>query len=90
MPEHRLRATINAELGFRNFNTFLNGYRLEECKAALADPVQAEVPIITIALDSGFQSMATFNRVFKAETGLSPSESEKGPVLTDRTSRIRS
>ena len=42
--------------------------------AALRDPLQAEVPILTIALDAGFQSLGPFNRAFKAETGLTPSD----------------
>ena len=63
---------INQRLGYRNFAAFLNRYRIEEAKAALADPGQAEVPILTIAMDAGFQSLAPFNRAFKAETGLTP------------------
>ncbi|MHC2332610.1 AraC family transcriptional regulator [Bradyrhizobium sp. USDA 4454] len=74
MPEYRLRTLINDGLGHRNFNAFLNRYRLDEAKAALADPAQAEVPVLTIALDAGFQSLAPFNRAFKADTGLTPSE----------------
>ncbi|MEY2927560.1 MAG: hypothetical protein RL367_2037, partial [Pseudomonadota bacterium] len=38
--EYRLRRLINGRLGHRNFATFLNGYRLGEVKAALADPEQ--------------------------------------------------
>ncbi|WP_315766316.1 MULTISPECIES: helix-turn-helix domain-containing protein [unclassified Bradyrhizobium] len=74
MPEYRLRALINDGLGHRNFNAFLNRYRLDEAKAALADLSQAEVPVLTIALDAGFQSLAPFNRAFKADTGLTPTE----------------
>jgi len=73
-PEHRLRRLINRQLGYRNFNVFLNGYRLADVTAALADPAQEAVPILTIALDAGFQSLGPFNRAFKAETGLTPSE----------------
>jgi AraC-like DNA-binding protein len=74
LPEYRLRALINERLGHRNFNAFLNRYRLDEAKAALADPHQADVPVLTIALDAGFQSLAPFNRAFKANTGLTPTE----------------
>jgi len=74
VPEYRLRRLINGELGYRNFNTFLNNHRIEEAKAALADPAQAEVPVITIALDAGFQSLGPFNRAFKAVTGVTPTE----------------
>lgn len=80
LPEHRLRRTINRGLGFRNFNEYLNGHRLADAKQALADPSQAEVPILTIALDAGFQSLGPFNRAFKADTGMTPTEFRRGSV----------
>jgi len=73
LAEHRLRALINTELGYRNFATFLNGYRLEEAKRLLADPDQAHIPILTIAMDSGYRSIPTFNRAFRAQEGETPS-----------------
>ncbi len=74
VPEYKLRRLINQQLGYRNFNVFLNNHRIEEAKAALADPSQAEVPVITIAMDAGFQSLGPFNRAFKATTGVTPTE----------------
>jgi AraC-like DNA-binding protein len=74
IPEYQLRRLINQRLGHRNFTAFVNGYRLAEAEAALADPAQDAVPILTIALDAGFQSIGPFNRAFKARTGLTPSE----------------
>ena len=74
IPEYRLRRLINQRLGYRNFNVFLNNHRIEEAKAALSDPTQAEVPVITIAMDAGFQSLGPFNRAFKATTGVTPTE----------------
>ena len=74
LPEYRLRRLINQALGYRNFNSFVNRYRIAEVKAALADPNQADVPVLTLALDAGFSSLGPFNRAFKAETGVTPSE----------------
>lgn len=74
IPEHRLRQLLNQSLGYRNFNAYIARWRLAEAREALADPSQAEVPISTIAIDSGFQSLAPFNRAFKAQTGMTPSE----------------
>lgn len=74
LPEYRLRRLINRRLGHRNFAAFLNQWRIDEAKAALLDPSQREVPISTIALDAGFQSLGPFNRAFRAETGLTPTE----------------
>lgn len=77
LPEYRLRRLINQRLGHRNFSSFVNGYRLAEAMAALADPGQADVPVLTIALDAGFQSIGPFNRAFKAHTGMTPTAYRK-------------
>jgi AraC-like DNA-binding protein/tryptophan-rich sensory protein len=74
VPEYRLRRLINQRLGHRNFNAFVNGFRLDEARAALADPAKRELPILTIALDAGFQSIGPFNRAFKAATDMTPGE----------------
>jgi AraC-like DNA-binding protein len=74
LPEYRLRRLINQRLGHRNFSTFINGYRLAESVEALSDPSQSQVPVLTIALDAGFQSIGPFNRAFKAQTGMTPSD----------------
>ena len=39
VPEYRLRRLINQQLGYRNFNVFLNNHRIEEAKAALGGSV---------------------------------------------------
>lgn len=72
--EYLLRRLINQSLGYRNFSAFLNHYRLAEAKHALADPSQTDVPILTIALDAGYASLGPFNRAFKLDTGLTPSD----------------
>ena len=71
IPAHQLRALINRSMGFRNFSQFLASYRIDDIKVVLADPDQARVPILTIALNGGFSSLTTFNRTFRAETGQS-------------------
>lgn len=73
-PEHRLRAYINQKTGFRNFAAFINHHRLEAAKTALRDRSLLRTPILTIALDAGFASLPTFNRVFKAAEGITPTE----------------
>lgn len=74
VPEYRLRRLINQRLGHRNFSAFLNGHRLAEARAALADPARAHLPVLTLALEAGFGSIGPFNRAFKADTGLTPTE----------------
>ena len=72
--EYLLRRIINNTLGFRNFNEFLNQYRLAEVRGRLTDPAYAHLPILTIAMDCGFASLGPFNRAFKQMTGMTPSE----------------
>ena len=74
VPEYRLRRVINQRLGHRNFNAYVNGFRLEDAQAALSNPAKRDLPILTIALDAGFQSIGPFNRAFKAATGVTPGD----------------
>lgn len=74
IPPHQLRALINRGLGYRNFSAFVGRARVEAAKAALADPGKARVQILSIAMDAGFASLATFNRAFKAQEGITPTE----------------
>jgi AraC-like DNA-binding protein len=74
VPEYRLRRLINQRLGHRNFNAFVNAWRLQDTYDALADPARRDRPVLSIALDAGFQSIGPFNRAFKAATGLTPTE----------------
>lgn len=77
-PEYRVRRAINGEMAFRNFTAFLNSFRLDEIRAALADPAQREVPILTIAIDAGFGSLGPFNRAFRDAEGMTPSAYRAG------------
>lgn len=74
IPEHLLRRLINQHLGFRNFRQYLNKFRLQEAAARLGDPAEANLPILTIALDTGFGSITPFNRAFREVYALTPSE----------------
>lgn len=79
-PEHRLRALINRKLGHRNFSSFLNGYRIREAKEKLADRELVDMPILTIAMDLGYGSLAPFNRAFRQETSQTPSDFRKNAI----------
>ena len=89
LPEYRLRQLINEGLGHRNFNAFLNHYRIEEAKAALVDSTQNDVPILTIAMDAGFQSIGPFNRAFKAATGQTPTEYRRAALAQARLNPLQ-
>jgi len=72
VPEHQLRALINQGLGYRNFASFLNFYRIRFAKEILSDPEKVRLPVLTIAMDAGYNSLAPFNRAFKASEGVTP------------------
>ncbi|MEM1196295.1 MAG: helix-turn-helix domain-containing protein [Pseudomonadota bacterium] len=73
-PEHRLRALINQRLGYRNFSAFLNRHRIAEARERLVDKDSVDLPVLSIAMDLGYNSLATFNRAFRTETGTTPSD----------------
>ena len=56
----------------KNFNQFINDYRVELFKSNAVQPNNSHLSLLAIAFDSGFNSKATFNRVFKEKVGMSP------------------
>lgn len=87
VQEYRLRRLINRHLGYRNFNAFLNHYRIEAARTQLADITLARIPVLTIAMDLGYRSLSPFNKAFKEITGITPTEYRRGQLtakdLTD-------
>src|SRR5205085_406011 len=79
--EYLLRRAINRHLGYRNFNDFLHDYRLAEAARRLADPAEARLPILTIALDCGYGSIGPFNRAFKARFEVTPTQYRQVSVV---------
>lgn len=73
MTRAQLSEIINS--GFHlNFNDFVNGYRVETFKDMLNQNKHKQLSILGIAYECGFNSKATFNRVFKKLTDSSPSD----------------
>jgi AraC-like DNA-binding protein len=70
-PEYKLRQVINQQMGFRNFNHYLNKYRIEEAEQRL---LQEDVKVLTISLDVGYKSLSSFNRIFRQVHGMTPTE----------------
>lgn len=74
IPQHQLRKLINQELGFTNFSHYLNSYRIPEVCRQLENAQQQHIPILTLALEAGFNSIAPFNRAFKHHMGITPKQ----------------
>lgn len=77
IPAPVLSQLLNETLG-QNFFQFINGYRVEEVKKRLQNPKYKNLTILGIALESGFNSKAAFNRIFKLHSGVTPSTYLKG------------
>ncbi|TLM76565.1 helix-turn-helix transcriptional regulator [Microbulbifer harenosus] len=72
--EYVLRALINRHLGYRNFNEYLNQYRIDEASRRLADPNEIHLPVLSIALDIGYRSLSPFNAAFRRRHDMTPTE----------------
>lgn len=68
-----LSAVINTAFG-KNFNDFVNEYRVEAVKKLLKDPSGSHLSLLGIGLECGFNSKSTFNRAFKKLTGAAPGD----------------
>ncbi|WP_375433632.1 helix-turn-helix domain-containing protein [uncultured Hymenobacter sp.] len=86
LPELAARLGTNTSLlsrvintGFQqNFNDYVNEYRVREAERRLRDPRFRHYTLLAVALESGFNSKSTFNRVFKKLRGATPSEVAAG------------
>lgn len=67
---------LNNHMG-KSFHDLINEYRIEDVKAKIADPRWNHLSLLGIALDCGFNSKTTFNRVFRQVTGVTPTEFQR-------------
>lgn len=58
----------------KNFRNLVNEYRVKKVMQRLKDPGANRFSILGIAYECGFNSEASFYRIFKAEAGMSPKE----------------
>lgn len=68
-----LSRLINEKFG-KNFNDFINGYRIAAARKLLENPDWADMKIAAVAIDCGFKSISAFNTAFKKGTGMTPSQ----------------
>jgi len=73
MHPNQLSWLLNESLG-KNFNEFINHYRIETFKNLAKDSANANITVLGLAYDSGFNSKTVFNTYFKKETGLTPKQ----------------
>jgi len=76
LDQKTLSSMINRHFG-KNFYEFINSYRIEWARQLLKDEQHRHSSILDILYESGFNSKATFNTLFKRRVGLTPSEYRK-------------
>jgi AraC-like DNA-binding protein len=86
IPKHYISQVINENLN-KNFNTFINEYRVKEFKQRLIDPANANFTIMAIAFESGFNSKSSFNMIFKKKEKTTPSEFRKS-ILDKKSAKL--
>ncbi len=80
MTRAELSEIINSGFG-KNFNDFVNAYRVEAFQDLLKKGKHEQLSLLGVAYECGFNSKATFNRVFKKLTSYSPTQYLKSHVL---------
>jgi AraC-like DNA-binding protein len=70
---HHVSQVINEKLG-KSFFDFINEYRVQETKKALASPEAERFSVLGIALDAGFNSKSAFYTAFKKHAGMTPTQ----------------
>ncbi|MBA4152258.1 MAG: hypothetical protein C0509_06825 [Acinetobacter sp.] len=76
--ESQLSRVVNYGYG-KSLPRLLNERRVADAQRMLADPT---IPVQVIAFEVGFNSLASFNRVFKEITGQTPSSFRQEPEST--------
>lgn len=76
LPIKDVSSVINKHYG-TNFFEFMNKYRVEEAKRLLLDESCAEMTVLDILLQAGFNSKSAFHRFFNRLVGVSPTEFRK-------------
>jgi len=73
LPERYVSHLINI-YHHSNFNNYVNGWRVKEVIEKINDPAEQHKTLLALALEAGFNSKSSFNQIFKAHTGRTPSE----------------
>lgn len=73
VSSHYLSGILNTYL-HKNFYEYINHFRVDEVKRKIMAGENAHYTLLAIAMDCGFNSKATFNRIFKNYTGYTPSQ----------------
>ena len=73
----QLISSVINEHARQNFNDFINYYRIQDAKKLLSNIENEKFTISSIAFDTGFSSISSFNSAFKKFEGITPSAFRK-------------
>jgi len=76
---HNASQVINEHFKM-NFHELVNKYRIKEAKSILNQDSKKNLNIIDVAYEVGYNNKVTFNKAFKKDTSLTPSEYQKTSI----------
>lgn len=78
---HHVSQIINEKLN-KNFYEYVNEYRVSEAQKYLIDPRKQTCTIASIGFEAGFNSVSSFNSIFKKITSMTPSQYRKTAAIS--------
>jgi len=87
ISRQNLSQTIN-EVFNKNFYQLVNEYRVDEFKKLSVYPKYTHLTLFGVAIEAGFNSKSSFNRIFKEVTSLTPSQYIKEKKLQNNAQQI--
>ncbi|MGK0447077.1 MAG: AraC-like DNA-binding protein [Polaribacter sp.] len=83
ITDKKMSALLNQNLNI-SFYDYINNFRVKEVKKRMQNQAFEKYTLLAIALECGFNSKASFNRVFKKMTKVSPSEYKKQMLVNKK------
>lgn len=83
VSEYKVSQTIRYHFSAPNFNQFINSFRIKHAQQLFTHASTHHWTVLVIALESGFSSVTSFNRAFKAELGCAPTEYRRALKVKD-------
>jgi AraC-like DNA-binding protein len=88
VSEYRISRIIRLNFKAENFNQYINELRITYAKNLLQNSANQHWTVMVIALESGFSSIVSFNRVFKSICGCTPSAYRQQTKMPNREMKV--